>query len=461
MLVGMSRWWLILSLLAACGGDDSGGGDGGPGGSTGALSTHGVTFPNLSGNVFMNTAQWNHRMMTADGARVHSIGSGTAAAPHGLYWFDDSVPVGGTTFAAFRAVTSMQEDGAGGVFLLGDVMDNNERCHPAVAHFGADGKPIWAKSYTAQLPQIWGIDCNPNYGAEPGLGPIVDGKLPVIAGGGVMVLDTSGAVQWATVLDQTYQLSQVTADGAGLVVFGMHYYDALQLRFDWSGALTAQTSSVGVAASPAYAMRFGTPVRAGDGTFSMPYSWRLPAKRSQDGLGAAGILVFGADGAITDNYSYEVDGEEDPMQIRAKIGPIGELHILSPDLVQADFYYNNTFVVPPLLTRSYFVISADAKKYSQVNEESVAQPDGDVMMIRGSVIGTDTVGDKCSYNLFEINSMTRVAGVAFPAFTPIAAGLLHDPLTPTVADLALNATDAGAPTTVESSNACRHVDTGS
>lgn len=452
----MCRWLLLVSVLGACG-DDNGGGDGGPpGGDT--LDTHEVLFASVPPQYRLDAPGFGHPLVTASGARAHSIGEATTQLPkHVLVRYDDGTPTGATRFGLMTEVTSLVEDGSGGAFVLGLVRDANERFHPAVAHFGADGTVAWAKSYTAPLPAIWGIDGVPGtFGAEPGMSQVVDGKIAIAAGAGVMAIDTSGAVQWAVVYPQQLQLQQVVADSAGLVVFGMLNADLVQLRYTWTGTLVGTSSSAPVLTNNSFGMQLGVPLRAADGPISLPFTWRNPMKRSQEGLGASGVLVVDASGAIIDNYSYEIAAEYQPDTLREKVGPIGEIHLLSPSLVHLDYYYNDVTFVPPVLARAYFVATPDAKKFSHVIGESVVLPSGGVMSVQGGLVETVTIGEACSYAGYEITSFARVAGPTVPAFAPIASpGSMA--ITPVVADLNLGATDGGAPTLTPTSNSCHHI----
>lgn len=327
------RTVVVCLCVAACGGGGPGGGGGGdasPSGGTYAVESFGLTGQ-------MANVEYSGPVVSVDGARVFAVGNAIFQVPpnsmragHVLSSLDGTQlrfaeELAYPTDTGDGVMSSVVSDGAGGVFVGVNRIAPDSSTLPAVVHVDASGQVVWSKTYASDAVG-WSL---PSYGDNPNpvLSAVVDGKLAVVVLRQVMVIDTEGAVQWTSRITTSpaTNYSQVYADAAGVIAWGIHNDKLVVVQYDWTGAVVAYKEAFADVHGPT---KLGPPFLRADGELVMGYD-----TQNKFAAATSGVLVFDRDGTLHETTGYGLQAEWDLAGFDRGLSAVSRIRYLGDDLV--------------------------------------------------------------------------------------------------------------------------------
>ncbi len=452
------RIGLFLAALAVgCGG----GGGGPPGGGSFTISE--IAFPG-QGNGNLALTAYSGPLISVDGD--HTIAAGVVR-----------VAVSPTMLAEARTLTALDadhvqlierydfahpdvrpssivSDGARGAFVASTrlTIPSGYLSVPVITHFDAKGAVAWSKAYEQPnntswtLPQLGGVSGVDTF-PDGVLSRPVAGKLALIAGNAIMVVDSGGAVQWAKQYggQPATELSQLYADADGITAWGVAYDSFVALRVDWSGTLVSFHQAPCKCAG---ATTFMPPHKRADGNLVLGYD-------TFDALSTpiSGVLVLDATGtSIVEEFAYGVTALWDETTFDRSLTPATHIRFLADDVVTTHHTYLEG-ISAPYMTQPVdlaFIVGAGGGvgsiTYSaRVNGLWSRLGSGAMLVLQNSNVGTGSLGAACAKDAITVSVLTKAASPG--TFQPlVTATTAESTLTVTAVDEAVTVTDVGAVT---------------
>jgi hypothetical protein len=353
--------------------------------------------------------------------------------------------------------SSIVSDGARGAFVASTrlTIPSGYLSVPVITHFDANGAVAWSKAYEQPNNTSWTL---PQQGGVSGVDTFPDGvlsrpvagKLALIAGNAIMVIDGSGAVQWAKQYggQPATELSQLYADADGITAWGVAYDSFVAIRVDWSGTLVSFHQA---ACKCAGATTFMPPHRRADGNLVLGYDTFDAVN-----MPISGVLVLDATGtSIVEELTYSVTALWDETTFDRPLTPATHIRFLADDVVTTHHTYMEGISSPYMTTPVdlAFAVGADGGvasiTYSARSKGLWSRlGSGALLVLQSSSVGTGSLGAPCAKDAITISVLTKAASPG--TFQPlVTATTAESTLTVTPVDEAVTVTDVGAVTATE------------